>query len=147
MSIFYLDASAWVPRYERESGTDCVNSLWRSGHVLASCHLGLIEVASAIARRHAQNSRPAEITEQTFALLREDYRSFVKIQFGKRIQDAGVRFARKHHLRGADAAHLAVATVLARSSAAPIILASSDVELLAAARAEELAVLSPQVDP
>ena len=100
MSIFYLDASAWVKRYEQEAGTDWVNSLWQSGWVLAGCDLGLIEVASAIARRHAGQLCPAEITDQTFALLARDYHSFVRVQFGKRIREAGLIFARKHRLRG-----------------------------------------------
>jgi predicted nucleic acid-binding protein len=51
MTLYYLDASAWVKRYQQEQGSTWVEQLLRSDAHLACSALGLVEVCAALGRR------------------------------------------------------------------------------------------------
>ncbi|MFB3891069.1 MAG: type II toxin-antitoxin system VapC family toxin [Phycisphaerae bacterium] len=147
MSIFYLDTSAWVKRYEKEAGTAWIEQFWRGGPRIGVSPLGLVEVAAAIARRHAGQKVPADVTNRVLASVRQDYAMFTRVDFVAPVEEVGVELARRHRLRGADAVHLASALHLRQTADGDVVMVASDAELLAAARAEGLRVLDPQSDP
>lgn len=145
--MFYIDSSAWVKRYEREEGTEWVDELWRQGRSLASSRLGLVEVISAVVRRHGGRGVARDVTERVTGDVRTDYSEFVAVALSDEVLDLAAAFAEAHGLRGADCVHLASAVHLGRVFGEQATLIASDAELLAAARAEGLAVLDPQTNP
>jgi predicted nucleic acid-binding protein len=66
MARYFLDSSAFVKRYHRESGSSVVEELFRqSGHQFFISRLALVEFHSAFARR----VREGFLTESDFEKL------------------------------------------------------------------------------
>lgn len=147
MNVFYLDSSVWVKRYQREPGTDFMKAVWNSGWSRASCFLGLIEVTSAIVRRHAHQQVANEATAAVLTTLGTDYKGFIEVHLGQIVHDLAMALTTRHRLRGADAIHLAAAVAYARRSTDRTVVVTSDLELIAAAQAEGLATLDPSTNP
>lgn len=144
--MFYLDASAWVKRYQKEVGTEWMAQLLALQPAVGCSDLGLVEVVSAITRRHRGQSVSSELTEQVLSAVKTDFERFLRIEFTIYIRNAAEGLAARHGLRAADAVHLASA-LRARQSGQAVVLVSSDHELLLAANAEGLAALDPQESP
>ena len=51
MTLYFLDASAWVKRYFRERGSEWVERLFGEDRLLSASTLGLIEVNATSARK------------------------------------------------------------------------------------------------
>lgn len=147
MTLHYLDRSAWIKRYFNESGSASMRTLFDGRATLACCRLGLLEVVAAISRRaHHEGIDPVRIAAQV-ELTRRDYVLFTHVELTENVWTIAESFGSQHHLRGADALHLAAVITLARQSNDPVILVSSDIELLAAAQSEGLTVLNPITTP
>jgi uncharacterized protein len=65
--VSYLDASAWVKRYVRESGTDWIENLFDRQPQFACASLGFIEVLATLSRKR----RAGEITESQYSVAVE----------------------------------------------------------------------------
>jgi uncharacterized protein len=143
----YIDSSAWVKRYEREEGTDWVDDLWRQGRSLACSRLGLVEVVSAVVRRHSGRGVAGDVTQRVIGDVRTDFSEFLAVGLSNDVLDLAAEFAEVRRLRGADCVHLASAVRLGRVFGEQATMIASDADLLAAARAEGLAVLDPRTNP
>jgi len=154
MTTYYADSSALVKRYVVETGSDWVQGLCApaAGHVIAFAHIGLIEIAAALAAKTRQGVLPTSVRDGLLRDLRRDGRDqYWLIDVDHEIVLQAIELTRRHKLRGYDAAHLACAiflrdTLLAHHFPAPILLAS-DMELLAAAQAEGFATANPLDHP
>jgi len=145
--MFYLDSSAWVKRYEREDGTDWVERLWTQVDLLGSSRLALVEVVSAVARRHRERAGDGEVVRQTLQAVQADFRDMLCVELSEDVLDLAVALAETHRLRGADAVHLASALRLKAITETDLTMVASDGELLATARMEGLPVLDPRLAP
>ena len=144
MILYYLDASAWVKRHVSEIGSDWMRSFWRQRLPLACSSLGSLEVLSAILRR----SRPDDPRAETVATeLSADCEGFYEVNLSAPVISRAQDLIRRHRLRSADAVHLASALLVAQELNQSVCVVASDAELLAAATAEGLATLDPQLDP
>ncbi len=144
MTLHYLDASAWVKRYESERGTEWLGEFWRSGVRFACSRLGLVEVVSAISRRHAGRRAESEAKIATIRTIEADFSRFTCVEVADEILSLAGQLVQSHCLRAADAIHLASASRLREMSEAEVTVVTSDAELLEAAEAEGFAVLDPQ---
>jgi predicted nucleic acid-binding protein len=61
MALYFFDSSALVKRYVREQGSVWVRetTVSVSGHLIHSSLLTVVEIASALARRHREGSPSA----------------------------------------------------------------------------------------
>src|SRR4051812_38791299 len=109
MSIFYLDSSAWVKRHESEEGTAWMGRIWRPHARFACANLGLIEVLSAISRRHAAHSIEEALTAQVLQTVQREYDAFVQVGLDGAVLGLAKVLAPRYRLRGADCVHLASA--------------------------------------
>lgn len=149
MSVFYLDASAWVKRYFEEPGRDRIPRLFHGGERLASSILGYVEVASTMARQRPLRKLDEQKVADLQTELKNDWSDLTGLPLGKESAERAVELARQYRLRAADAVHLATALSLQnalRETHETVVLVASDRELLEAARAAGLKVEDPVQD-
>jgi predicted nucleic acid-binding protein len=142
MSIFYLDASAWVKYYVEEPGSDWVEQFWEQQLPCASSELGLVEVLAALIRRRAFEAQPGVLDE-----VEKQFGAFHAIALDRAVRSLCPTLLKRHSLRGADCVHLASAIHLRNAQGDKVVLIASDGELLTAARAEGFDVLNPAENP
>ena len=103
--LYYLDSSAWVKRYFDEAGSGQVRHLFVQHDILGCSPLGLIEVASTLARkRTAGEVRPAEFGPKRTSLL-EDWRRFLQMEMTPAVVQRALDASDAYGLRGADSEH------------------------------------------
>ena len=143
----YYDSSALVKLYVEEQGSSRIEELVESapaGTKVVS-RLTIVEVTSALVRRSRGGDYSDEHVAQVLHLLEEDMASFQVIELGGAVMSRAISLVRKHGLRAADAIQLASA-LLGRGESglqARLVLVSSDQDLNAAARQEQLEILDP----
>lgn len=145
MSVFYLDASAWVKRYVQEAGSASLHALFAQGPRLATATLGYVETVAALSRRLAGEQR-----QRSLSRLEQDGRHLALLDLDRPVITQAAALARQYQLRGADAIHLAAALrlrdILAQESE-ELIFVGSDRELLAAAQLAGLLTQDPVSTP
>jgi hypothetical protein len=149
VSPIYLDSSAWVKRYCRESGSEKVEELFQSGRPLVCSRLGPVEVLAALARRRKSGSLSPETFEDLRGKVQADWETFWKIDLSAKLMAKAERIASTLALRGADAVHFASALSIQESLAASrqqATLVASDRELIEAARATGMNALDPELN-
>ena len=147
MIFYYLDASAWVKRYYRESGTDLVQRLFGTEHKLACASLGFVEVMATLARKRKARGIDSVAFEQKSVELESDWERFIQIQLSAEAVDLAKVMARRLALRGADAIHLASALILQERFVDEddrLVLVTSDRELKEAGETAGLIVMNPE---
>ncbi|MBM4041034.1 MAG: type II toxin-antitoxin system VapC family toxin [Planctomycetes bacterium] len=146
MTVYYLDASAWVKRYCAEAGSAWVQALFAQNAVLSSASLGFVEVAATLARKEKAGEMPPSRLDAAIAELRRDWQRLIQLHLTTEAVEDAFRATRTHALRGADAVHLASALLVAANVSEPedeMILVTSDRELRQAALASGLHVMDP----
>lgn len=154
MTTYYADSSALVKRYVTETGSSWIQSLCdpKAGHVIALAHIGLVEVAAALAVKHRQDILETAIYDALLRdLLRDSRDQYWLIDVDQSMVSQAIALTRRQKLRGYDAMHLACALFLQETllagSFAPSVLLSADQELLEAAQAEGLTTENPNNYP
>lgn len=136
--ILFFDTSAFVKLLVRETGSDDVLAAAEGAVAVAAARLLQIESRSFIGRRVA-----AGVIDRSRAdRLRDDaqswWRGFAIVELDEAVATSAGDAAERHALRGMDAIHLASALRLATLSRVPVVLATYDSELRAAAGRERL---------
>ena len=148
MPAFYMEASAIVKHYLPEAGSDVVSELLTAPPVADRFHtsvLSLVEVTSAIYRQVRAGRLEGRSAREALAAFRVTLAAhFTVWPLGDETVTAAAVVAEQHRLRAGDALHLAAAlSIAALTPQDPLVLVSSDSELLAAATAAGLPVLDP----
>ena len=152
MTTYYADSSALVKRYVNETGSEWVRTACdpQSSHVIALAHIGLVEIAAALAVKFRQGVLSASIRDGLLQDLQRDGQDqYWLIDVDQEIIVRAIALTRRQKLRGYDAVHLACAlylqeTLLAHDLSAPVLL-SADQELSVAAQAEGLMAEDPNL--
>jgi predicted nucleic acid-binding protein len=148
MTLFYVDASAWVKRYFQEAGSEWINQQFEQGILMGASMLGLIEVTATCARKRTAGAIDAGRFQQIEIDLLEDWKGLFQVDLTPDIVERSLDVARTHALRGADCAQLASAIFFKEQlafEAGEFALVTSDQELKSAAlKAGGLAVVDPQ---
>lgn len=154
MTTYYVDSSALVKRYVAETGSSWVQGLCdpTASHVIVLAHIGLVEIAAALAIKTRQGVLPISVRDGLLRDLQYDGRDqYWLIDVDQEIIVRAIELTRRQKLRGYDAVHLACALflqeTLLRHNLPPPILLSADQELLAAAQAEGLTTDDPNAHP
>ncbi|MBL7164028.1 MAG: type II toxin-antitoxin system VapC family toxin [Anaerolineales bacterium] len=153
MTTYYFDSSAMVKLYVSEPGSRWVKQLYDTPSVnIDFGKIGLVEAASALARRRRMGEITSDRQRILFAKLFHDSEE----RFGLlTITDETLRSAavltQEHPLRGYDAVHLASALALNRilteNHLPSVIFASADEKLCQAAQNEGLTIENPNEYP
>jgi predicted nucleic acid-binding protein len=141
--MIYLDSSALVKRYLKESGTDVVNSILISSRVKATSKLSYPEILSAFARKHRANEIGNGLLHSAINKFESDWTQLYVIEFSDEILQPIKQVSQKYPLRAADTVHLASALWLRSSTKADVTFVASDSRLLEAAQRENLQIVNP----
>ncbi len=150
MAAYFLDTSALVKRYSRETGTAWMLGLFRraAGHRLYVVRITGVEAAAALTRkRRGSHITPVEAT-RALARLRRDINERLRIvEVTPALLTDAMTLTEKHGLRGYDAVQLAGVLEAnferVRVRLAPLTLIAADLDLLAAGAAEGLTTDNP----
>jgi predicted nucleic acid-binding protein len=145
--FYYLDASAWVKRYYRETGTRWVQDLLAAGPTVACAPLGLVEVVATLARKAKAREIGRSLFTGKVRELEGDWERFIQIHLTAEVVNRAKDLARRQALRGADAVHLASALLLQSRFVEKddrLVFVASDQELKGAAQSSGLEVVDPE---
>lgn len=147
--MLYLDSSALVKFYAKETGSDLVSARCRSGELILTSALSYAEVLAALARK----CREGEIRRRDFASARDrfhsDWHQGIKVIAVDNTTMAHVpALVEAHSIKGSDAVHLSAAIwardFLVRPAHEPYEFGVSDLSLSRIASSHMLAVLNPE---
>jgi len=150
MTTYYADSSALVKRYVNETGSAWIQSLCEpsSEHVIALAHIGLVEIAAALAMKVRQEVLSPTIRDNLLRDVRRDAQSqYWLIDVDYSIIQHAMELTRQYKLRGYDAIHLSAAlflyeTLVQAQLPAPVLICA-DNDLLIAAEAVGLSTINP----
>jgi predicted nucleic acid-binding protein len=149
VAAYFLDTSAVVKRYARETGTAWVQALAAptAGHSLFLVRITMAETVAAVTRRQRGGHISAQDAATGLADFHYDFaRQYVIVEVSAPLVGYAASLARRHALRGYDAVQLAAALAI-HSQAPSLTLLSADADLNAAATAEGLSVDDPNSHP
>ena len=151
MSNYYLDSSALLKRYLKESGTEWVKEITsdRNLHSIVTSHLTLAEVAAVFASKsRAPGGISQRFRQRILSNFLEDCDElFVLIPVHRFIINRAIALSQQYRLRGYDSVQLATALTaqqfLPSDGASELIFVAGDKDLLAAAQSEGLRTINP----
>lgn len=150
MATYFVDSSALVKRYIRETGTEWVRLLTdgRTGNQVFLARITTVEVTSAVARRRGGRTITSAQASSVLSRFRKHLAGrYTILEMTQGVLDDAVMLANRHNLRAYDAVQLAAALRLNRVSEGGIVIVSADKDLNDAAAAEGLSVEDPLQHP
>jgi predicted nucleic acid-binding protein len=152
-TAYFVDSSALVKRYIRETGTAWVRGVTRrraSTDILIAL-ITAVEVTSAIARRRGGTLSAARASSLLSRFRKHLAGRYFPSQITPALVSDAMKLANKHRLRAYDAVQLAAALDVYRDWSAnrlgAFVFVSADRNLNAAATAEGLTVDDPNLHP
>ena len=150
MAFYYLETSALVKLYVRETGTERLMALANRTHEnrLAILALSRVELRSAVRRRERSGELPAPIA----TLILEAFKRHLEVRFvaqtvSEFVLDVASTLIDRHALRAYDAMQLAGYKALRSSTGNEVpVFVCSDLALLRAAELEGIPVLDPSAE-
>jgi len=138
--IAYLDTSALVKLYVKETGSPAVRAACDRSEALATSRLSYVEARAAAARRVREGGLSRKARARFAENLERDWQRYAVVEVSEVVCRLAVELAGRHPLRAADALQLASALFLRESAGQPVLFLCFDERLVAAAREEGLAV-------
>jgi hypothetical protein len=151
LAFYYLETSALVKLYVRESGTERVLALANrtSENRLAILGLTQVELRSAVRRRERNGEIPPLVATQLLETFKRHLETrFVCQTINDFVLDVASAIVDRHALRAYDAVQLAGYVALRVSAGTDVpVFVCSDQALLEAARLEGIPILDPAAGP
>ncbi|NJK69674.1 MAG: type II toxin-antitoxin system VapC family toxin [Richelia sp. CSU_2_1] len=154
MAFYYVDSSALVKRYIRETGSAWVVSLFDptlNNDVLISAITGVEIVAAIIRRGRGPSISTTDATAACFQFRSDLQSDYQVVELTDSIINSAMALAETYALRGYDAVQLATGCAIndlcTSNSLPPLTFVSADNELNAAAASEGLIVENPNSYP
>jgi uncharacterized protein len=147
LSLYYLETSALVKLYIRETGTERLMRLAAraSGHQFAVLTLARVELHSAIRRREREGDIESALANRVLTRFEQHLETrFLKQMVNDALLDTACALIGRQFLRAYDAVQLAGCMALRTVSGGEVpIFVCSDRRLIEAAQAEGLSSLDP----
>ena len=146
MSIYYLDTSALVKLYVRETGTEQMMALASpaQGHTLAILGLARVEFRAAVRRRERAGDLRQESAEGLIAMVDGHLQTLYLVQpVTDEVLEEAASLLDRHSLRAYDAIQLAGCIALQSKVSEQPSFVCSDRDLLQAAEREGFDVVDP----
>jgi predicted nucleic acid-binding protein len=151
-TAYFVDSSALVKRYVRETGTSWVRSITRrrpSTHLYVVL-ITAVEVTSAVARRRGGGTLSSAQASSILSRFRKHLAGrYLPSEVTPALVNGAMKLANTHRLRAYDAVQLAAALDLRKDWSAnrlgAFVFVSADRDLNAAAAAEGLTVEDPNL--
>lgn len=143
MSLAYFDTSVLVKNYVQEAGSTRVHELLVTYEFISSA-IALVELHSAVRRRHRQGEMPRRHYTSILARVKQDRAFWQLVEPVPQVLTKAEEIVVTYNVRTLDAVHLASAIVIQNSIGAPLSFITADERQLAAAhncKLETIAVL------
>jgi len=139
--ILYLDTSALVKKYFKETGSIEVVSTWKKADVIATSMVTYAEAMAAVFRKKRESDLSPPSFKKILNSFRKDWESFVLVELTDALNATIDNLLPSYVLRGFDAIHLASALMIHQSIAEVLVFACYDQRLLQSAQSEGLQTL------
>jgi predicted nucleic acid-binding protein len=140
--ILYLDTSALVKRYFRETHTGTVIKKWRQASEIVTSSVAYAEALAAFCRKQRESEFNNTLMNLVVKDLRADWASFIRIQVNDELNAHVDEALRTYPLRGFNAIHLASAMIIYAKFQKELLFICFDKQLNAAAKNEGMQTLS-----
>jgi predicted nucleic acid-binding protein len=127
--IVYIDTSALVKYYVRESGTEEVERLINEAELVGFASIAYVEMASALSKAARMKWISAKDSEIVWGDFQSHWQAYSRIALSSALVERAGGLAWEHGLRGYDATHLAAALIWKETLELPVTLATFDREL------------------
>jgi uncharacterized protein len=151
---YFIDSSALVKRYVRETGTSWIRSLTHRGtaNQIYLVRITTVEVTSAVARRRRGKTLSSRQASSILSRFRKHLAGrYTVLEVTPRLLSDAMKLANSHELRAYDAVQLAATLELngrwIKGGQGGIVLVSADVDLNKAAQTEGVIVEDPNMHP
>jgi len=136
--ILYLDTSALVKRYFRESYSDEILSRWKSADQIVTSFVAYAETMASLSRKKREANIENTLIREVVGSFRRDWESFVRVEVNDELNSYIDHVVEVYPLRGFDAIHLASALAVSEMLPDDFLFACFDDRLVSAARSEGL---------
>jgi predicted nucleic acid-binding protein len=143
--IVYLDTSALLKRYLRETGSDEVNALLEEDHIFGSLAVTQVEMSAAIQKAVRMEIVSPKLAKETWNDFLEDWQSFTRLRVTAATIQQASDIAWKYGLRGYDSLHLAGALLWQENLGMKLTFAVFDHDLWLAGNKAGLEVWPPEL--
>ena len=131
--ILYLDTSALVKRYVRETGSQEVVALIKQADTVGAVVLTQVEMAATLAKAARQKWVERKDAESAWQDFLDHWLSFTRLALTPAMLERTSRLAWEYGLRGYDALHFSAVLTWQDTLETPVTLATFDRELWLAA--------------
>ena len=139
--VLYLDTSALVKRYFRESYSDEIINRWKSAEQIVTSFVAYAETMASLQRKKREAGLDDALIQEITAAFRRDWESFIRVEVNDEIIGYIDRVVETYPLRGFDAIHLASALAIHETLSEDFVFACFDSRLASAAQSEGLQVM------
>jgi predicted nucleic acid-binding protein len=139
--ILYLDTSAFLKKYFRETGSDEIIARWKDATGIVTSSVAYAEALASIHRKKRDLKSNNDIFENIIHLFRRDWHSIIRVEVTDELNDWIDKMDSHYPLRGFDAIHLASALIVHDRLPEKFLFACYDNKLLQAAQSAGLQTL------
>jgi len=139
--ILYLDTSALLKKYFRETGSDEVITRWKDATGIVTSSVAYAEALASIHRKKRDLKFNNDIFKKIIHLFRRDWNSLIRVDVTDELNDWIDKMVSHYPLRGFDAIHLASALIVHDRLPEKFLFACYDNNLLQAAQSAGLQTL------
>jgi len=139
--ILYLDTSAFLKKYFRETGSDEIIARWKDATGIVTSSVAYAEALASIHRKKRDLKSNDDIFENIIHLFRRDWRSLIRVEVTDELNNWIDKMVSHYPLRGFDAIHLASALIVHDRLPEKFLFACYDNNLLQAAQSAGLQTL------
>ncbi|MCS6807922.1 MAG: type II toxin-antitoxin system VapC family toxin [Bacteroidota bacterium] len=112
MTLYYLDSTAWLQYYIRQTGSDTVAAFFTPSTILACSSFGLTEIVVALSRMAYSGTISHEDLAQKIHDVQNDWTQFLQVHLSSRLTKLIESVALKHNLSSERTLHLASAILV-----------------------------------
>jgi predicted nucleic acid-binding protein len=141
--ILYLDTSALVKRYFRESYSDEILSRWKSAAQIVTSFIAYAEMMASLYRKKREADLADTLIRKIADSFHQDWESFIRVEVNDELNGYIDRVVEEYPLRGFDAIHLASALAIHEMFPEDFVFAWFDDRLARAAQSEGLQTFPP----
>jgi len=139
--ILYLDTSALLKKYFKETGSSDIISIWKKSDAIITSSVAYAETMATIFRKKRETNVDESIFMSVIKTFQKDWLTFITVEVKDDLNKLINKIVASHPLRGFDAVHLASALTLHDAIHDIMVFACYDKRLLKAAKGEGLQTL------
>ncbi|MGA1869920.1 MAG: type II toxin-antitoxin system VapC family toxin [bacterium] len=145
--ILYVDTSALVKKYFKETGSKEVIYSWKEAEAIVTSSVAYAETMACFYRKKREAIINDKLFDTIIASFQNDWKSFILVQVNNDLNEIIDTVVALYPLRGFDSIHLASALIVYKTIKKKFLFACFDQRLSSAAKSEGLQTLPVNISP